>query len=385
LFFYASSEPAKSKNYVAPGQEFTDAKPDNKLSFEDGKERIIFSHSDARGNDIIALVPVKDELTGKPLAILGIAFNPESWNDFLLVHVIESGLLIVLLLSALFLLYQNNTKNKLLKIEIKEHRIAENEIRNLNETLEQRIADRTNQLETINRQLEFHIAEIEQFTFIASHDLQEPLLTITTFGRLLHDEYAGKLEDDGNQYLVYVLSSVARMRDLVKGLMDYSLLGKSCVMTMVDCKRVVGHALESLSDSVRESQAVITVGALPMVHGYELELGLLFRHLIANSIKFRRKLVRPEIEISAESLEKEWVFKLKDNGIGIEKKDMDKVFIIFKRLHNRNEFDGIGIGLSHCKKIVELHGGKIWIESSHGNGCTIFFTIPKRQISLKNR
>ncbi len=253
---------------------------------------------------------------------------------------------------------------------------VEEELQNVNATLEQRIAERTHQLETINRELSFHLREIEQFTYIATHDLQEPLNTLKNFTRLIHEEYAGRLDDDGNNYIDFINKSATRMSELVTGLLEYSLLGKESERTMVDCNQVVAMVLDDIADSIKMNDTVITVNELPRVYGFATELRLLFQNLINNAIKFSKREIRPEVTVSAESLGTEWLFTIKDNGIGIGEKDYEKIFVIFKRMQNRSDYEGTGIGLAHCKKIVELHGGKIWVESVIGTGSAFRFTIP---------
>ncbi len=264
-----------------------------------------------------------------------------------------------------------------MSLDITEIMQTKQELQRLNEELEARVEKRTSELEAANIELEYHLMETAQFTYIASHDLQEPLLTLTNFTSLLKEEYGDKFDEDGNKSIAYISEAANRMKLLLKGLLEYSLLGKERVMVRVDCNRVITEALADLADAIGRSHAIILLEDLPCLNGYETELRLLFQHLVGNAMKFQKKNVAPVVKISVESLESEWRFSIEDNGIGIQETSKEKVFNIFKRMQNRNEYVGTGMGLAHCKKIVELHGGKIWVESEHNIGSTFKFTIPK--------
>jgi PAS domain S-box-containing protein len=218
--------------------------------------------------------------------------------------------------------------------------------------------------------------ELEQFTFIASHDLQEPLRTISNFAGLLSKQYAGKvLDENADKYLHYMIQSASRMKDLITGLLYYSRIGKERVLEIADCNLLINEVLADLTIAINESGAQITVNKLPQLHIYASELKQLFQNLISNAIKFNKPGNIPQISISAQKVNGIWQFAFKDNGIGIEPVNFEKIFIIFQRLHNKSEYEGTGIGLAHCKKIVELHNGKIWINSAINTGSTFFFTI----------
>jgi light-regulated signal transduction histidine kinase (bacteriophytochrome) len=226
-----------------------------------------------------------------------------------------------------------------------------------------------------NKKLFIQNKELEQFAYITSHDLQEPLRSLICFTELIQNEYKNKLDEQADTYLDFIAKSSNRMQELVKGLLDYSRIGKEKVICSVDCNIIVKEVLSDLTLSIRESNAKITVNDLPILNGYSTELRQLFQNLISNAIKFRKKDIVPEILISASKQDKMWHFVIQDNGIGIEEKYKEKIFIIFKRIHNRTEYEGTGIGLSFCKKIVELHNGSIWFESKNNEGSTFNFTI----------
>lgn len=219
--------------------------------------------------------------------------------------------------------------------------------------------------------------ELEQFAYVASHDLQEPLRTIANFVGLLDKKYSGKTDQDAQQYFTFVTNATSKMQNLIKDLLEYSRVGRNMKFDQVNCNDVLTGVIAGIDVSIKESNAKITFSKLPVLKGNEIELGRLFQNLINNAIKFRKKNSTPEISITVQEKEKEYLFAIKDNGIGIDEKHINKLFIIFQRLHTDAEYPGTGIGLATCKKIVALHGGKIWVESKLAEGSTFYFTLPK--------
>lgn len=224
-------------------------------------------------------------------------------------------------------------------------------------------------------ELEAKNREMEQFTYVASHDLQEPLRTVHSFANMLSLKYTDKLDEEGKMYLRYMLQSSTRMMELIKGLLYYSRIGKERVLEEVDCNDMVADVLKDLSLKINETGAEIQVETLPVIMAYPIELQVLFQNLISNALKFVALGTKPSVKIKAQQVPLGWQFSVADNGIGIADKDKEKIFIIFKRLNNSADYDGTGIGLAHCKKIVELHNGNIWVDSAPGIGSTFNFTI----------
>jgi len=225
------------------------------------------------------------------------------------------------------------------------------------------------------QELEGKNKELEQFAYVASHDLQEPLRTTSSFTELLQEQYKGKLDEKADKYFTYIIEASDRMKLLIKNLLDYSRIGNKKEFEQVDCDKTLHEVLADLGAAINDAKADIQHRPLPVINGYPTEIKQLFQNLIINAVKFQKKDVAPQIKISVEKVKDSWEFAFKDNGIGIDKEHSERIFNIFQRLHTRTEYEGSGIGLSHCKKIVELHNGKIWVESEPGEGSTFHFTI----------
>ncbi len=229
------------------------------------------------------------------------------------------------------------------------------------------------------RQLKVKNKELEQFTYIASHDLQEPLRTVNSLVGILEEDYGRHFDETGITSMRFIREATTRMSGLIKGLLDYSRIGREEQCHLVDCQVLLGEVLTDLATSITQAGALIRVGNLPQVTGYETELRLLFQNLISNAIKFHRPGVQPVIAVNAVLKDNFWEFTVKDNGIGIRSEHFERIFIIFQKLHHREQYDGTGIGLSHCRKIAELHGGRIWVQSGPGQGSSFYFTIPSHK------
>jgi hypothetical protein len=243
-----------------------------------------------------------------------------------------------------------------------------NENKEVNSSLEKKVRQRTAQIESKNK-------ELEQFAYVASHDLQEPLRTISAFVELLQQQYKGRLDENADKFLDYMVNASERMKILIKDLLDYSRIGREKIPKQVDCNLLVEEVMADLDKIIEETGATVHTSALPVLQAYPTELKLLFQNLISNSIKFRKADHPPAIDIGSIRENGHWTFFVQDNGIGIDTQFLERIFIIFQRLHTRSEYEGSGIGLAHCKKIVELHGGRIWAESIPGKGSRFFFTI----------
>jgi light-regulated signal transduction histidine kinase (bacteriophytochrome) len=221
-------------------------------------------------------------------------------------------------------------------------------------------------------------AELEQFAYIASHDLQEPLRTIAGMVQLLQKRYQGQLDERADEYIGHTVESASRMQALIRDLLAYSRVDrKNQPIAPVSAQDCLQSALKNLRVAIEESHATITADDLPTVHADPTQLTQLFQNLIGNSLKFH-SAEPPQVHITATQLPDAWQFAVRDNGIGIEPQYFERIFLVFQRLHTRRQYQGTGIGLALCKKIIERHGGSIWLESKPGQGSIFYFTLPLR-------
>jgi PAS domain S-box-containing protein len=261
-----------------------------------------------------------------------------------------------------------NQINILLQNELEERKIAEDKLKKSQMELKQMIEE-----------LKHSNDELQQFAYVTSHDLQEPLRTIASFTQLLERRYKGKLDLDADEFIGYIVDATKRMQSLINDLLEYSrvtTMGNE--FKMVSTEEILEKTISDLHAAIAETDAEISYNALPEVMVDGRQIGQLFQNLISNAIKFKKPDVPPKINISAFKDEKnnEYVFSVQDNGIGIEKEYFDRIFTIFQRLHTREEYTGTGIGLSIAKRIIERHNGRIWVESEPGVGSTFYFTVP---------
>jgi PAS domain S-box-containing protein len=224
--------------------------------------------------------------------------------------------------------------------------------------------------------------ELEQFAYIASHDLQEPLRMVSSYTELLARRYKDKLDNDAREFIGYAVDGARRMGTLINDLLAYSRVSsQKKPYELVDCMQTMKAVRDNLKMVIDESGAKVIAEALPRVMGDPTQLLQLLQNLIGNAIKFRGSQP-PIIEVAAVERDGEWLFSVKDNGIGIDPEDFERIFLVFQRLHTREEYPGTGIGLALCKRIVERHGGHLWVESAKGKGSTFYFTIPKRSSEI---
>src|SRR5579871_4715062 len=260
--------------------------------------------------------------------------------------------------------------------DVTQRRLAEDAVRELNQTLEQRVAERTQELLESNEALRQSNDDLNQFAYAASHDLQEPLRLVALYSQILQKRYAERLGDEARELFGFVISGARRMERLLKDLLAYSQTGSSNEgpAQPVECEQAIRKVMLNLQAAIEQSAATITWDPLPVVHAHEIRLVQLLQNLIGNAIKYRSDLP-PEIHVAAKRENGQWLFSVRDNGIGIEPEYSQQVFGIFKRLHGQ-DYEGTGIGLAICQRIIERYGGRIWVDSKPGAGAVFSFTLP---------
>ncbi|MDD5731068.1 MAG: ATP-binding protein, partial [Candidatus Omnitrophica bacterium] len=253
----------------------------------------------------------------------------------------------------------------------------EGKIRELQENIRQR-KEAEDALALQTKELLRSNADLERFAYIASHDLQEPLRTVMSYVQLLEQRYKDKLDAQATEFIAYAVDGVNWMQALINGLLTYSRVGTQAEeFRSVDCNATIKRVLRNLQVMIKENNAEVTSDLLPVINADNSQIELLFQNLVGNGIKFHTEQ-QPRVHISVEDKFTEWVFCVSDNGIGIPPQSAERIFEMFQRLHTRKKYPGTGIGLAVCKKIVERHGGAIWVKSEMGEGAKFYFTIPKK-------
>jgi light-regulated signal transduction histidine kinase (bacteriophytochrome) len=252
-------------------------------------------------------------------------------------------------------------------IDITERKHGEKQLQAANVELEQRAQALTGSN-----------SELQKFAYVASHDLQEPLRTITSYSQLIQKRYGGKLDEKADRYLNFVADAAIRMQQLIEDLLNYSRVStEERPLQRTDCGQILAQVLANLHAAIVQSKALVTWGPLPTLDADPSQLVELFQNLISNAVKFQGEK-QQRVHISATREGEEWVFCVRDNGIGIDPQYSERIFVIFQRLHTREQYQGTGIGLAICKRIIERHNGRIWLESQPQEGTAFFFTLPAR-------
>ena len=259
-------------------------------------------------------------------------------------------------------LAQHNANiNKMLNIEIDDHETAEIK------------------LEKLIDKLEFSNKELERFAYVSSHDLREPLRMITSFLQLLQRRYATDLDKDANDFINFAVEGAKRMDMMINDILEYSRIGSTeKEFKSLHTEKIIKQVLHNLKTLIEDNNAIVTYDPLPLIYANEYQMVQLFQNIIGNGIKYHGEN-KPKIHISVEKEDEEYIFSVKDNGIGIDQQHLERIFTIFQRLHTREEYAGTGIGLAITQRIIQQHSGKIWAESELGKGTTFFFTIPIKQ------
>ena len=276
-------------------------------------------------------------------------------------------------------------KNLILQKEISSRRSVEKALQEQNLLLQQEIFNRQcaeSALLKSHQELARSNAELEQFAYVASHDLQAPLATIASYAQLLEKRSKDQLDSQANKFIGNIVYGCIRMQNLIDDLLEYSRFGRSDkLFQQTDCNQVFEQAIANLQGVIRDTEAVVCSSELPVVHGEISQLVQLFQNLVGNAIKYRQD-APPVVSVSACKHQDRWLFSVSDNGIGIAQQHQERIFKIFQRLHTQKEYSGTGIGLAICQKIVQRHGGRIWVESEPSQGSTFHFTLNENTCDL---
>jgi light-regulated signal transduction histidine kinase (bacteriophytochrome) len=292
---------------------------------------------------------------------------------------------------------QGNVTNYMALVKDISHiKTVQEELRRSRDELEVRVTQRTTELADVNAYLQTQIVEreklteqllhsnqeLEQFAYIASHDLQEPLRAITSYTQLLSRRYEGQIDEKADKYIHYIVDGASYMQQLIQDLLTYSRVGRGELnLEPIDLNQMLRQVEKNLDVAIAESNTVLAYDPLPTITADLHQLTRLLQNLISNSIKYRGDRT-PVIQITVEDRSQEWQFSIQDNGIGFDPQYAERVFVVFQRLHTRRKYPGTGIGLAICKKIVDRHHGRIWVDSVPDEGATFYFTIPKNALTL---
>lgn len=260
--------------------------------------------------------------------------------------------------------------------DITERKQIDEKLRHARDNLEKQVKERTLELEKVVYELKRSNEELQSFAYITSHDLQEPLRTIASYAQLIKRRYEGQLDQDADEFIDFMVNGASRMKNMIQGLLNYSHVGtQGHEFKEFKSEDALNYAINNLKFAIGEKNAEITYDKLPKIFADKNQIASVFQNLIGNALKFQKDGLKPKIHISSKKEDSEYVFSVRDNGIGIEKQYTHHIFEVFKRLHAIDEYEGAGIGLAIVKRIIDRHGGRVWVESEFGKGSTFCFTI----------
>lgn len=352
----------KANDMITLGELKDDGLPGKYIEVNEvGLRRLCYTKEEFLSMDPLKIIAPERK---KDVAKYAVEIWTKGHATFEIVHVTKTGQKIPVEVSTH--IFKKNGKNVILEVsrDITERKESEEKLKEILE-----------KLSTSNE-------ELEQFAYIISHDLQEPLRTIANFTQLLQRRYEGKFDSDADEFMEYIVDASIRMKEMIRDLLEYSRVSTSKEeLKPLNLNELIEDVLNDLKFTIEDSNALIIHEELPVVMGDYDQLFRVFMNFISNALKFKKENETPKINISATEDKKsnEYIIRVKDNGIGIDKQYLDRIFEIFQRLHTRDKYKGSGIGLAITKKIIEMHGGRIWVESEHGVGSSFYFSLPMQQ------